>query len=59
VAAGHAPVTFTLKVRPEYAAVIDGLAKKRGLNRSEYLRALVQEDALRLVEVEREKADRG
>jgi hypothetical protein len=43
----------------EFAAVIDGLARKRGLNRSEYLRAVVQEDALRPVEAERAKESEG
>lgn len=50
---GHSPVT--MKVRPEFLRVIDELARRRGLNRSEFLRELVKEECLRLAAVEREK----
>jgi metal-responsive CopG/Arc/MetJ family transcriptional regulator len=44
-----------MKVRPEFLRVIDELARRRGLNRSEFLRELVKEECLRLAAVEREK----
>jgi uncharacterized protein (DUF1778 family) len=39
---------FTIRATPDFGEVIDGLADRRGLNRSAFIRALVQEEALRL-----------
>jgi Ribbon-helix-helix protein, copG family len=50
---GRSPVT--LKVRPEFLRVVDELAKRRGLNRSAFLRELVKEECLRLAADVREK----
>jgi len=38
----------TFRVHPAFGDVIDALAQMRGLRRSEYLRQLVTEDAIRL-----------
>jgi hypothetical protein len=52
--AGHAAVNF--RMRPEFAEVVDQLAKRRGLNRSAFLRALLAEECVRLAEKERDGA---
>jgi predicted transcriptional regulator len=49
----------TLKVSPEFLRVVDELAWRRRLNRSEFLRELVKEECLRLAAVEREKERAG
>jgi Ribbon-helix-helix protein, copG family len=52
---GHTAVPFTFSARKEFGAVVDGLAKRRGLNRSAFIRELVTEEALRLAQAEKER----
>lgn len=56
-AGGHSPVT--LKVQPEFLRVVDELAHRRGMNRSEFLRELVKEECVRLAVIERERERAG
>jgi hypothetical protein len=54
-AGGHQAVPFTFSAKPEFGAVVDQLAKRRGINRSAFIRALVTEEALRLATAEKER----
>jgi metal-responsive CopG/Arc/MetJ family transcriptional regulator len=56
-AGGQSPVT--LKVQPSFLKVVDALAQRRGLNRSEFLRELVKEECLRMAADERAKERDG
>jgi predicted DNA-binding protein len=49
-AGGREAVPYTFRMRPEFGEVLDGLAKRRGLNRSALIRALVKEECVRLAE---------
>jgi hypothetical protein len=60
-AGGDSAVPFTFSARPEFGEAVDGLAKRRGLNRSALIRALVTEEMMRLAEAaeKRETESRG
>jgi predicted transcriptional regulator len=51
---GHEAVDFAVnfRIRPEFATIIDELARRRGINRSALMRELVTEECIRLAEQE-------